>query len=188
MQDNAITIRPATESDLVAINDIYNHYVLHSTCTYQEETEPLAGRRQWFKHHGVKHPVIVAEAGGQVVGWGALSVYHARSAYRHTVENSVYVHHRRHRRGIGSRLLRELIVRARKLGHHAIIALIEADQPASVALHAKFHFEPVGHLKQVGFKFGRWLDVVYMELLVDGAKKKLKAEGKSRNWESGKQK
>jgi phosphinothricin acetyltransferase len=179
MQDNATTIRPATESDLVAINDIYNHYVLHSNCTYQEELEPLAGRRQWFKHHGVKHPVIVAEAGGQVVGWGSLSAYHPRSAYRRTVENSIYVHHRQHRRGIGSRLLRELIVRARKLGHHAIIAGIDADQPASVALHAKFHFEPVGHLKQVGFKFGRWLDVIYMELLLAGAKKKLRAKGKS---------
>jgi L-amino acid N-acyltransferase YncA len=169
MQDNAITIRPATESDMVAINDIYNHYVQHSTCTYQEEAEPLDGRRQWFKQHGEKHPVIVAEAGGQVVGWGSLSAYHPRSAYRHTVENSVYVQHRHHRRGIGSRLLRELIVRARKLGHHAIIAGIDADQPGSVALHAKFHFELVGHLKQVGFKFGRWLDVVYMELVLDVA-------------------
>ena len=166
---NAITIRQATESDLAVINDIYNHYVQHSTCTYQEEPEPLDGRRQWFKHHGDQHPVIVAEAGGQVAGWGSLSAYHPRSAYRRTVENSVYVHHRQHRRGIGSRLLQELIVRARKLGHHAIIAGIDADQPASVALHAKFHFEPVGHLKQVGFKFGRWLDVVYMELILDGA-------------------
>ena len=174
MQDKAITIRPATGSDLVAINDIYNHYVLHSTCTYQEDPEPLAGRRQWFKHHGDQHPVIVAEAGGRVVGWGSLSAYHPRSAYRRTVENSVYVHPRQHRRGIGLRLLRELIVRARKLGHHAIIAGIDAGQPASVALHAKFHFEPVGHMKQVGFKFGRWLDVVYMELILDRAKKRLK--------------
>ncbi len=114
MRDNGIIIRPATESDLASINDIYNHYVLHSTCTYQEEPEPPAGRRQWFKHHGDKHPVIVAEAGGLVVGWGSLSAYHPRSAYRHTVENSVYVHHQHHRRGIGSLLLRELIVRARQ--------------------------------------------------------------------------
>ena len=167
MPDTAITIRPATESDLVAINDIYNHYVQHSTCTYQEEPESLDGRRQWFRHHGDKHPVIVAEAGGRVVGWGSLSPYHARSAYRRTVENSVYVHHQHHRRGVGSLLLHELIVRARSLGHHAIIAGIDADQPASVALHAKFHFKPVGHLEHVGFKFGRWLDVIYMELILD---------------------
>ncbi|HXR04196.1 MAG TPA: GNAT family N-acetyltransferase [Verrucomicrobiae bacterium] len=169
MQDTAITVRPATESDLAAINDIYNHYVHHSTCTYQEEPESLDGRRQWFRHHGDKHPVIAAEAGGHVVGWGSLSAYHARSAYRRTVENSVYVHHQHHRRGIGSLLLQELIVRARSLGHHAIIAGIDADQPASVALHTKFHFKQVGRLEQVGFKFGRWLDVVYMELVLDAA-------------------
>ncbi|HKW28984.1 MAG TPA: GNAT family N-acetyltransferase [Verrucomicrobiae bacterium] len=167
MHEQVITIRPAAESDLVIINDIYNHYVLYSTCTYQEEPELLDGRQQWFRRHGDKHPVIVAEAGGQVVGWGSLSAYHPRSAYRRTVENSVYVHHQHHRRGIGSRLLQELIVHARRLGHHAIIAGIDANQPASVALHAKFHFEKVGYLKQVGFKFGRWLDVVYMELILD---------------------
>jgi len=164
-----INIRPATESDLVAINDIYNHYVLHSTCTYQEEPEPLDERRRWFSHHGEKHPVVVAAAEKQVVGWGSLSAYHPRSAYRHTVENSVYVHHQFHRHGIGSLLLQELVVRARSLGHRVIIAGIDAEQIASVALHTKFQFEKVGHLKQVGFKFGRWLDVVYMELSLDAA-------------------
>src|SRR5580658_8827020 len=95
-------IRLATESDLVAINDIYNHYVLHSTCTYQEEPEPLEGRRRWLNHHGDKHPVIVAAAAdGKVVGWGSLSAYNERSAYRRTVENSIYVHRQYHRRGIG---------------------------------------------------------------------------------------
>ncbi|MGO8696561.1 MAG: N-acetyltransferase family protein [Limisphaerales bacterium] len=161
-------IRPATESDLVAINDIYNHYVLHSTCTYQEELEPLDARRQWFYHHGDQHPVIVAEADSQVVGWGSLSAYHARSAYRFTVEDSIYVHHQQHGHGIGSLLLQELIVRARGAGHRAIIAAIDGEQAASVALHAKFHFEKVGHLQQVGFKCDRWLDVIYMQLSLDG--------------------
>lgn len=160
----AYRIRPAVKRDLKAINDIYNHYVLNSTCTYQEEPEPMAARRAWFAHHGKKHPLIVAVADGRVVGWGSLSAYHARSAYRHTVENSVYVHHEHHRCGIGSLLLEELIVRARKLDHRAIIAGIDGSQTASVALHAKFGFEKVGHLKDVGFKFGRWLDVIYMEL------------------------
>ncbi|HTQ51337.1 MAG TPA: GNAT family N-acetyltransferase [Candidatus Acidoferrales bacterium] len=167
MPAQAATIRAATLADLDAINDIYNHYVLHSTCTYQEEPEPLEGRRQWFEHHGDRHPIIVAELEGQVAGWGSLSAYHARSAYRRTVENSVYVHHQLHRRGIGSLLLQELVSRARGLGHRAIIAGIDADQSASVALHAKFGFEEVGHLGQVGFKFGRWLDVIYMELLLN---------------------
>lgn len=163
---SSITIRPALESDLKAINDIYNHYVVHSTCTYQEDLEPLEGRHHWFTHHGTKHPVTVAVENNEVVGWGSLSAYHTRSAYRRTVENSVYVHHEHHRRGVGSLLLKDLIVRARLLGHRVIIAAIDADQPASIALHAKFKFQDVGHFKQVGHKFGRWLDVVYMELLL----------------------
>ena len=159
-----IVIRSATEADLTAINDIYNHYVFHSACTYQEEPETMEGRRAWFKHHGELHPVIVAEAEGEVAGWGSLSAFHPRSAYRRTVENSVYVHHAHHRRGVGSLLLEELISRARALGHHAIIAGIDSEQAGSVALHAKFNFQKVGYLKQVGFKFDRWLDVIYMEL------------------------
>ena len=166
MQIATATVRLATEADLHSINEIYNHYVLHSTCTYQEEPEPIEGRRQWFLHHGEKHPVLVAESEGSVVGWGSLSAYHARSAYRRTVENSVYVHHQHHRRGIGSLLLKDLIERARALSHRAIIAGIDADQAASVALHARFGFEKVGHLNEVGFKFGRWLDVVYMQLVL----------------------
>jgi L-amino acid N-acyltransferase YncA len=161
-----ITIRPAVKSDLKIINDIYNHYVLNSTCTYQEKPEPLKSRQNWFAHHGPKHPITVAVENNKVVGWGSLSAYHARSAYRRTVENSVYVHHQHHRRGIGSILLEDLITRARKAGHRVIIAAIDAHQPASVALHSKFNFKNVGHFKQVGFKFGRWLDVVYMELLL----------------------
>ena len=169
MQTHGITLRAATETDLGAINDIYNHYVHHSTCTYQEEPESLESRREWFHHHGEKHPVIVAVMAGQVVGWGSLSAYRARSAYRRTVENSIYIHHQHHRRGLGLLVLQELIRRAHQLGHHAIIAGIDADHAASVALHAGAGFEKVGHLKQVGFKFDRWLDVIYMELILYAA-------------------
>ena len=167
METSTVAIRAATEADLAAINDIYNHYVLHSTCTYQEKPESMESRRQWFAHHRREHPVTVAESGGGVLGWGSLSAYHPRSAYRRTVDNSVYVHHQHHRRGIGSLLLGNLIERARNLGHHCIIAGIDAEQDGSVSLHARFGFEHVGWLKQVGFKFGRWLDVIYMELMVE---------------------
>jgi L-amino acid N-acyltransferase len=163
---NSITIRPATEADLVAINDIYNHYVLTCTCTYQEVPESIAGRRQWFNHHDDRHPVMVAEDSGKVVGWGSLSNFHERSAFRNTVENSIYIHHDHQRRGVGAAVLKELIARARAQGYRAIIAGIDGEQTASVALHAKFGFQKVGHLKQVGLKFGRWLDVIYMELLL----------------------
>src|SRR5258706_15394327 len=162
----AIIVRPAAHSDLRAINDIYNHYVVHSPCTCQKDLESMTSRRHWFDYHGVKHPITVAELDGTVLGWGSLSAYHARSAYRRTVENSVYVHHEHHRRGIGSQLLRDLIERAQALEHHAIIAGIDADQAASVVLHSRFGFNKVGQLAQVGFKFNRWLDVIYMELIL----------------------
>ena len=159
-------IRLATSLDLVAINDIYNHYVHHSTCTYQEEPEPVESRQRWYAHHGETYPITVAQFGDQVVGWGSLSRYHPRSAYGKTVENSVYVHHEFHRHGIGAAILTDLIARARTLGYRTILASIDGDQAASLALHAKFSFVKVAHLKEVGFKFGRWLDVIYMQLML----------------------
>ncbi len=160
------TLRPAVKADLAAMNDIYNHYVLHSSCTYQEEPESPDRRIEWFSRRGAAHPVIVAESGGQVVGWGALSAFHERSAYRRTVENSVYVHHDYHRRGVGGAILQDLISRATTLGHHAIIAGIDAEQAGSIALHVKFGFRSVGRFSEVGFKFNRLLDVVYFELIL----------------------
>ena len=164
---DAITIRPATHADLRAIDEIYNWYVPRSTCTYQEQTEPFESRVRWFEQHDDKHPITVAlDAGGAIVGWAALSPFHDRSAYRHTVENSVYIHHDQHGQGIGSALLADLIARAQTIGHHAILAGIDAEQVSSLALHRKFGFVECAHLKEVGHKFGRWLDVIYMELIL----------------------
>jgi phosphinothricin acetyltransferase len=160
------TIRPAAQADLAAINEIYNYYVLNSTCTYQDEPSAQAEREVWFIAHGPQHPVTVAEIDGQVVGWAALSPFHTRSAYRRTVENSIYVRHDRQRQGIGSALLNDSIERARSLGHHTIIAGIDLEQAASVNIHRREGFEQVAHLKQVGFKFGRWLDVLYLQKML----------------------
>jgi L-amino acid N-acyltransferase len=160
------TIRLATRDDLAAINDIYNHYVLHSTCTYQIDPEPLTSRVEWFEAHDRLHPITVAELDGQVVGWGSLSAFHRRVAYRHTVENSVYVRHDLHHRGLGQALLADLITRAQAIGHHSIIALISADQIPSIKLHEKHGFTEVAHLQEVGFKFDRWLDVAYLQLML----------------------
>jgi L-amino acid N-acyltransferase len=159
-------IRPATHADLEAINDIYNHYVRCSTCTFQVEPEPMSGRIAWFEAHGREHPVTVIEADGAVAGWGSLSRFHPRAAYGHTVENSVYVRHDRQHRGLGRALLADLIARAKTLGHHSIVALIAGEQTASVKLHATMGFTQAAHLKEVGFKFDRWLDVVYWQLML----------------------
>jgi phosphinothricin acetyltransferase len=159
-------IRLATEADLPAIEDIYNWYIPRSTCTYQEEIEPFEKRVAWYRHHGPRHPITVAELGGEVIGWGSLSEFRDRAAYRNTVEDSVYVRHDMHGRGIGSALLKDLIDRARALGHHTIIAGADGEQTVSIKLHAKFGFEPVAHFKQVGFKFDRWLDVVFLQLML----------------------
>src|SRR5687768_2276805 len=159
-------IRLATEQDLRAIDEIYNWYVPRSTCTYQEAIDPFESRVAWFGRHGERHPVTVAELDGRVVGWGSLSEFRDRSAYRFTCEDSVYVRHDHHGRGIGSALLADLIERARALGYHTIIAGADAEQATSIALHRKFGFGACAHFKQVGFKFDRWLDVVFLQLML----------------------
>jgi L-amino acid N-acyltransferase len=162
-----ILVRPATPDDLVAMDDIYNYYVLSSTCTYQEVPETLDERRTWFEEHGPRHPVTVATLEGQVIGWGCLSRFRDRSAYDRTCENSVYVRHDLQHRGIGAVLLTDLISRATALGYHTIIAGIDGEQTASIAFHAKFGFLTVAHLREVGYKFGRWLDVIFMQRMLE---------------------
>ncbi len=160
------TLRPATNSDLPAINAIYNHYVLNSTCTYQTEPSTAEEREAWFAAHGPEHPVVVAEEAGVVIGWGSLSRFHPREAYRHSVEDSVYIHPEWLGRGLGSLLLGHLLEQAKELGHHTVLGGIDADQVASIALHQRFGFVQVSHLKEVGFKYGRWLDVIWMQRLL----------------------
>lgn len=159
-------VRLATAADLPAINAIYNHFVLCSTCTYQTEPSTAAEREAWFTAHGPQHPITVAEVDGEVLAWASLSRFHARAAYSRTVENSVYVRHDCHRRGMGSLLLADSIGRARSLGHHTIIAGIDAEQTASIELHRRHGFIDVARLREVGFKLGRWLDVVYLQRML----------------------
>ena len=161
-------IRAACEGDLGAIREIYNHYVFTSTCTFAETAQSDAEVRAWFAEHDApKHPVLVAERGGQVLGWGSLSRFKSRCAYRFTVEDSVYVRHDCHRQGLGAMLLGRLVEMARAAGHRSVLGVVAADQPASVALHARFGFREVGRLVQVGWKFDRWIDVIYMQRSID---------------------
>jgi phosphinothricin acetyltransferase len=161
-------LRLATEFDLPAINDIYNYYVERSTCTYQTEPEMLEARQAWFREHPPdKYPVVVAEdENGSVIGWGSLSKFRPRAAYAPTVEASIYIHHAFHRRGLGRQLLLDLIARARAAGFHSLIGGASADQKASLALQESVGMTPVAHFKEVGFKFGQWLDVIYLQLML----------------------
>lgn len=161
------TIRLATEADLPAINDIYNYYVPRSTCTYQLEPETLESRRVWFQGHPPeRYPVTVAEIAGEVVAWGSLSRFRERAAYDPTVEASTYVRHDLHRRGIGRALLEDLVQRARAIGYHSLIGGVSADQTASLALQESLGFQRVAHFKEVGYKFGQRLDVVFLQLML----------------------
>ncbi len=161
-------IRCATHADLPGILEIYNEAVLNTTATYDYEPRTLEHRSAWFEDH-VKsnYPVFVAvNDSGSVVGWSALNRYHDRVGYRFTTENSVYVAANQRGRGIGKLLLAPLIDGARERGLHAILAAIDASNEVSIRLHASFGFERVDYFKEVGYKFGRWLDVVYMELVL----------------------
>lgn len=161
-------IRDATVDDLPAILAIYNEAVKNSTASYDEEPQSPAKRQTWFECHCRDgYPVLVAEdPPGTIAGWSALSRFHPRPGYRHTAESSVYIHVDHRGRGIGRELTRRLIPRARKRGLHALLAIIDAENEASLRLHRALGFAKVGHFREVGRKFGRWLDVIYLELML----------------------
>jgi phosphinothricin acetyltransferase len=160
---SAIRVRPATEADLPAVRDIYNFYVRTSTATFQLEPDSEADRLAWLRARSTMHPVVVAEVDGVVVGWGSLSAWKDRAAYDRTVEASVYVRADWQRRGVGRALLEDLVERARALGHHVVIGGACTEHPASIALQEAVAFVPVGCFRDVGYKFDRWLDVVYLQ-------------------------
>jgi phosphinothricin acetyltransferase len=157
------SIRLATAADCAAIDAIYRHYVLTSTCTFQEEPDDEEARAAWFAVHGERHPVTVIEAAGEVLGWASLSPWKDRSGYRFTCELSVYPRDDARGRGFGRRLLADLLARATALGYHSILGGISGDQAASIGLHESMGFTRVAHFRETGFKFGRWLDVVYYQ-------------------------
>jgi phosphinothricin acetyltransferase len=160
------SIRLATRADAEDINGIQNHYVVHSTATFLTDPLTLEQRLAWLENRSQAHPVIVAQVDDSVVGWGSLEVFRGRPAYRHTAEFSIYVHHERHRRGIGRAILAELVTRARALGHHALVGGCCSESTAVIALLEGSGFFRVAHFREVGRKFDRWLDVVFLQRLV----------------------
>jgi L-amino acid N-acyltransferase YncA len=162
----ALTIRPAGVEDASVIAGIYNHYVEHSTATFDTEPKTAEEHAAWLAEHGDEYPVVVAERGGAVAGWGSLSRWASRCAWRHTVEVSIYVDSDARGSGLGSAIMADLLRRAEALGHHALIGQVVAENEASIALSERHGFERVGLMREVGRKFDRWLDLVLMERIV----------------------
>ena len=160
------TVREATAADQRTILDIYNHAVLHSTATFDLEPRTWDEQQQWAEEHSPPCRALVAVVGETVAGWGSLSAFRPRPGYRFTAEDSVYVHEEFRGRGIAAALLERLIEAARRGGFHSIMALIDGDNEVSVQLHERFGFRHVGRFAEVGFKFGRWLDVVHMQRML----------------------
>ena len=160
-------IRLATIDDAEAIRAIYNREVLGSTVTTDLVARSPEDQLAWMDEHSGAHPAVVAvDEQGAVCGFGSLSPYRSRPAYRTTVEDSVYVHADHQGRGVGRELLTELVNLAGAHGFHAVMARIVGDHAASVGLHRACGFEEVGVEREVARKFGRWLDVVLMQRLV----------------------
>jgi phosphinothricin acetyltransferase len=158
-------LRDARDDDMGAVQVLYAHHVLHGTASFEEEPPPLAEmqrRRADVLARGL--PYLVAEIDGRIAGYSYATPYRARSAYRFSIENSVYVDHAHHRSGVGRALLTELIARCERGDWRQMIAIIgDSGQAASIGLHASLGFRHIGTLQAVGLKFGRWLDTVLMQ-------------------------
>lgn len=158
-------VRPALAADFAAIHSIYARHVLHGLASFEEQPPSLEELRRRYDDviaHGL--PYLAAEEAGEVVGYGYCTLYRSRSAYRYSLEDSVYVREGQHRKGIGRAILAELIARCERLGHRQLIAVIgDSAQAASIGLHESLGFLRAGTLRSVGFKFGRWVDTVIMQ-------------------------
>lgn len=162
-------IRDATVDDIPAITQIYNEDVLTTTVNWNAATVDEDDRRTWFAGRvSAGLPVLVAvNDADAVLGYATYGDFRTFSGYRHTVEHSVYVRGEARGRGLGKALTIALIERARAAGKHVMIAAIDADNTASISLHERLGFTHAGRLDQVGTKFGRWLDVVFLQLILD---------------------
>jgi L-amino acid N-acyltransferase YncA len=161
----AIRVRPAAEPDMAAVREIYSHYVLNSLATFEEAPptlEEMLARRRASVELGL--PYLVAEAGGEMVGFAYAAAYRPRPAYRFTIEDSVYVADGRRGSGIGSALLGELIAACERGPWRQMLAVVgDSANAGSIALHRRFGFELMGTLRSVGFKSGRWVDTPILQ-------------------------
>jgi len=166
-------IRDAADADLPGILQIYNDAVLHSTAIWNDAPLDLDNRRAWLaERQSQGFPVLVAvDAQERVLGYATFGPWRPHDGFRHTVEHSVYVRDDQRSAGIGQALMRRLIERARQAGKHVMVGAIESENRASVHMHQQLGFIHVGQMRQVGCKFGRWLDLTYMQLTLTPERK-----------------
>ncbi len=159
-------IRSAANSDAPRICGIYNEYVANTTVTFEETPVSASEMKGRIEEVTRDYPWLVCEDKGLVVGYAYGSRWRVRSAYRFSVESAVYVDSKFIGKGIGTGLYQELLLELRKRSFRSVLGCIALPNPASVALHEKLGFEKAGHFKDVGFKFGRWIDVGYWQMLL----------------------
>lgn len=158
-----LAIRPAKLDDLNTITEIYNEAILATVATFDTEPKTDAEQKAWFANHDPKHPILVAETDGAVVGWASLSKWSDRCAYSDTAEISLYVKEEFQGGGLGRRLLEDIIREGEKVGLHTVIARIAEGNKESIYLHESVGFEHIGIMKEVGRKFDKLLDVYLMQ-------------------------
>lgn len=160
-------IRHATQNDLPRILDIYNHAILNTTAIYTYEKTSLLERKQWLMEKEKQgYPVFIFEIDGRVAGFATYGPFRKFPAYQFTVEHSVYVSPYFRHMGIGEKLLSHIIDSARKEGYKTMVAGIDSENKGSIYLHKKFNFKYTGTLKDVGYKFNKWLDLDFYQLLL----------------------
>ena len=161
-----IAVRPANPADAALLCTIYNQGIEDRVATLETELRTPEERRQWLAARSPRHPVIVAEAGGQVVGWGSLNAFNPRKAYHYVADFSVYIERGWRGKGVGSRLLARLIELGRELGYHKLVLSAFPTNAGGMALYEKFGFRTVGIYKEQGRLDGQWVDTIIMEKLL----------------------
>ncbi len=158
------SVRPA--DDAGAISEIYNHYITETAITFENDPIDAGLMRERIERIAARFPYLVYEQGGKVLGYCYAATWRNRTAYDRTVETTIYLHKNWQNKGIGHRLYQDLVGRLRDAGFHAAVASITLPNTQSVALHEKFGFRKVAHFTEVGYKFDKWLDVGFWELIL----------------------
>ncbi|MEH0155426.1 N-acetyltransferase family protein [Limibacter armeniacum] len=162
-----IVVRPAELKDVSCILEIINYEILNTTVVYDYQTRTYEQQLNWFRQkQRDNQPIIVAEMNGDVIGFGTYGSFRPREAYKFSIEHSIYINAKYRGTGVGKILMRKLIGLAKQQGYHTMIAGVDGSNKGSVEFHKKFGFTEVGHIKEVGYKFDKWLDLVFLQLIL----------------------